>query len=110
MSKDKTNDEKTHPISKSFENLQCKVLSHQEQSKMMLGSVFQVLNDQSRLLKACAQLTKEARKTDLDVTVRGRIIAMIGLLSLYTDNNLEYSWKGASKIVAKTKECGANYA
>ena len=50
------------------------------------------------------------RGGDLDVIVRGRIAAMIGLLSLYTDNDLSYYWKRASLVVAKTLKRGENHA
>ena len=35
---------------------------------------------------------------------------MVGLLNIYTDVNLEYSWRQASELVAKTQGQGTNHA
>jgi hypothetical protein len=98
---DKTDDEETHTASKKFEVLRRKVLLYQEESKKIPGSTSQVLGDRPGLLEALAQLTKEAKRTDLDVIIRARIAAMVGLLNIYTDQNLQYSWIRTSQVVAK---------
>ncbi|KAI0270913.1 hypothetical protein BGY98DRAFT_1100552 [Russula aff. rugulosa BPL654] len=57
-----------------------------------------------------AQLTKEAKRTDLDVIVQACIAAMVGLLNIYTDQNLQYSWIKTSQIVAKMQGRGTDHA
>jgi hypothetical protein len=56
------------------------------------------------------QLTKEAKKCNLDVIVWACVVAVIGLLNIYTDEDLEYSWTKASEVVAKTQRAGVNHA
>ena len=107
---DKTDDEETHTASKKFEVLRREVLLYQEESKKIPGSTFQVLGDRPGLLEALAQLTKEAKRTDLDVIVRARIAAMVGLLNIYTDQNLQYSWIRTSQVVAKMQGRGTDHA
>ncbi len=70
----------------------------------------QLLYDHSELWKASAQLTEEMKKGDLDVIVRAHMVAMIGVLNIYTDKNLAYSWGKASEIMAKIQGCGTNCA
>jgi hypothetical protein len=76
----------------------------------MPGSTSQVLNNQYKLWEASAQLAKEMKKGDLDVIVRAHVAAMIGLLNIYTDDNLGYSWIRSSEIVAKTQGHGTSHA
>lgn len=55
------------------------------------------------------QLTKEAKKNDLDVIVQAHVTAMVGLLNIFTDKKLGYSWKQASEIIARTLRHGMNH-
>ena len=110
MSKDKTKDKETLTASEHLDILRHKVPAHQETSKRMPGSTSQVLNDQYKLQEASAQLAKEMKKGDLDVIVRARVAAMIGLLNIYTDDNLGYSWIRSSEIVAKMQGHGTSHA
>ena len=70
----------------------------------------QLLGDRFKLREAKEQLTKEAKKSDLDVIVRGRVAAMIGLLNIYADENLGYTWRKASEVMAKAQGRGMNLA
>ncbi len=110
ISKEQTDNKETITAIENLEVLRHEVLAHQEVSEVTPISTLQVLGDQTKLREASAQLTKEARKADLDVIVRARIAAMIGLLNIYTDHNLDYSWRRASEIVAKTQGHGTNHA
>ena len=105
-----TDNKETITASENLEVLRHEVLAHQEVSEVTPISTLQVLGDQTKLREASTQLTNEARKADLDVIVRARIAAMIGLLNIYTDPNLDYSWRRASDIVAKTQGCRTNHA
>jgi hypothetical protein len=93
-----------------FEALRLEVLARQEILEATPGSTSQVIRDRSKLREASVQLTNEAKKGDLDVIVRARIAAMVGFLNIYTDDDLGYSWKKSSKIVAKTQGRGTNHA
>ena len=103
-------DNETHTAKKNLEVLQCKaVLTHQEISKGIPGSISQLLRDYPKLWKVSVQLTEEAKKRDLDVIVQARVVAVIGLLNIYTDEDLEYSWTKASEVVVKTQGAGVNH-
>jgi hypothetical protein len=113
ISKDKTDNKETHTDNtacKHLDDLHVEVLAPQEIPGSTSGFILQALRDRPKLLEVSVQLTKEAKKADLDVIVQGRIAAMVGLLNIYTDDNLGYSWKKSSEIVAKTQGCGTNHA
>jgi hypothetical protein len=78
-------------------------------SQSMPGFIFKLLGDRSKLREAIIQLTRNAKTGNLDVIVWARFAAMIGLLNVYTDDNLKYSWRRASEIVAKTEGRGENH-
>jgi hypothetical protein len=99
-----------HTANKSLEDLRRDAaLTHEEVSRHKPGSTSQLLSDHSKLREAHKQLTNEAKNGNHDVIVRGRIAAMIGLLNLYTDPDLKYSWTKASEIVAKTQGRGTQH-
>jgi hypothetical protein len=105
-----TDDKERHTTHKHFEVLRQEVLAQQDISKGIPGSTLQILDDQPKLREASAQLAKEAKRGSLDVIVQSHIQSMIGLLNLYTDENLVYSWKKTLEIVAKMQQCGTNHA
>ena len=74
------------------------------------GSIFQLIGDHSRFREASIQLTKDAKQGDLDEMVWAGIAVMIGLLNLYTDEKIRYSWITASEIIAKTQGRGMDHA
>jgi hypothetical protein len=91
-------------MGKCLEDLRCEAtLLNQEVAEAMPGSTLKLLADCSKLREASIQLTRDAKMGNLDVIVWARVAAMIGLLNIYTDDNLKYSWKRASEIVAKTE-------
>ena len=101
----------THTARKCLEDIrQEAVEAHQMISRCAPSSTSQLLNDHSKLREVSTQLTGEMKTGDHDVIVRGRVAAMIGLLNLYTAQNLKYSWKRASEIVAETQGRGTHHA
>ena len=103
--------EKTLTAHKRLESLRHKVaLVHEDISQYKPDFLLQLLGDHFKLQEASTQLSKKAKDGNLDVIVQGRIAAMVGLLNIYTDRNLEYSWKGASEIVSKMQGHGTNHA
>jgi hypothetical protein len=104
-------DEETHTASECLEGPQYgTVLVHQNISEGVPGSTFQILHDHPKLQRAGTQLTKVVKQDDLDVIIRARVTAMIGLLNIYMDKKLGYSWRRASEIVARTQGRGTNRA
>ncbi len=73
------------------------------------GSISQLLSDHSRIQEAATQLTKEAEKGDLDVIIQARVTAVVGLLNLFADKGLDFSWKKASEVVSKVQGCGTHH-
>jgi hypothetical protein len=103
-------DKETHTKTKDLKVLQCKViLAHHEISQTGPDLILQILGDQSKLREASVQLTKEAKRGDLDMIVWARVAAMIGLLNIYTNDDLKYSWRKSSEIVAKAQGRGTNH-
>ena len=55
------------------------------------------------------QLSEEAKRGDLDVIVQARLAAMVGLLNFYTDQDLHFSWRRVSIMVARMQGRGTNH-
>ena len=109
MSEDEAgSDKEAHTARKVLEGLR-HALAHQDIAQGITGSTSRVLSDLFKLREASVQLTKEAKRGDLDTIVRTRVAAIIGLLNIYTDENLKYSWMGASEIAAKMQGRGTSY-
>ena len=51
-----------------------------------------------------------AQQNNLDTVLHGRIMAMVGLLNLYLDNTLGYTWTRASEVAAKLEGRGTSRA
>ena len=100
-----TEDNEMPTVRKYLEDL----LVHQEISQGIPDSTIKLLGDCSRLQEASMQLTKEAKNRNFDVILWGSIAVMVGLLNIYTDVNLKYSWRRSSEIVAKTQGSGKNH-
>jgi hypothetical protein len=106
-----TDDKEIHTGRKYLEDLRHKAaLTHHEMSQRTHDPISQILGDQSKLRLASMQLTKESKRDDLDVIVRARVAAIVGLLNIYTDENLSYSWRKSSQFVAKIQGRGTNHA
>ncbi|KAJ7135531.1 hypothetical protein C8R46DRAFT_1014739 [Mycena filopes] len=58
------------------------------------------------LRRAAASLNVKGKDKKLDVVFRARITAMAGVLNLYLDPELSYTWRQASMIVAKSQDHG----
>ena len=84
---------------------------HQSHSKIATGATGSALsianktldlwNDHVALGTACVKLGERCKENSLDVLLCGWITAMVGVLNLYLDSGLGYSWRNASLIVAK---------
>jgi hypothetical protein len=58
----------------------------------------------------CASLTVKSKDKKIDVLFRAQITGMIGVLNLYLDPELSYSWHEASLIAAKSQGHGPSHA
>jgi hypothetical protein len=71
-----------------------------------VDSALDLLRNHAALLRAQKSLQRQDRS--LDVVFQARILAMIGVLNLFLDLGLSYTWREASMIVAKAQGHGAN--
>jgi hypothetical protein len=95
-------DKEIHTGCEYLEDLRRKAdLMCHKMSQRTPDSTLQILDDQSKLQLVSVQLTKESKRDDLDVIVWARVAVIVGLLNIYTDENLSYSWRRSSQFVAK---------
>lgn len=64
------------------------------------------LRDRTALRTAREQLIVMVDDKKMDGVLRGRILAMVGVLNLFLDEGLGYTWRRASLIVAKSQSHG----
>lgn len=69
-----------------------------------------MLQNHEILRAACAKLTVKSKDKKLDVFFRARITAMVGVLNLYLDSHLSYTWRKASIVVSKAQGHGVKHA
>ncbi len=97
-----------HTAHNYLEDLRHKFILEHQELQGISGSISQLLSDHSRIQEAATQLTKEAEKGDLDVIVRARVAAVVGLLNLFANKGLDFSWKKASEVVSKAQGHGTH--
>lgn len=79
-------DKETRTAGKRLEELRREAaLAHQAVVQSTPKFTFRHLGVRSKLREAKVQLTKEIKKGDLDAIVRARVMAMIGVLNVYTN-------------------------
>ncbi|KAH9039781.1 hypothetical protein EDB85DRAFT_1887197 [Lactarius pseudohatsudake] len=67
-------------------------------------------NDRAALRTACVKLADKCKDKSLGVIFRAQIMAMVGVLNLYLDSGLSYTWRNASLVVAKARGQGLTHA
>ncbi|KAH9038697.1 hypothetical protein EDB85DRAFT_1887750 [Lactarius pseudohatsudake] len=67
-------------------------------------------NDCAALRTACVKLADKCKDKSLGVIFRAWIMAMVGVLNLYLDSGLSYTWRNASLVVAKARGQGLTHA
>ena len=77
------------------------LLVHQEISQGIPDSTIKLLGDRSRLQEVSVQLTKEAKNLNLDVILQGHIVAMVGLLNIYTDVTWSIPGEDCQKLLPR---------
>ena len=66
--------------------------------------------DKVALSKALVKLAEKCRDPQLDLTLCGRLTGMKGVLNIFLDPKLNYSWTAASLMVANIEGCGVKRA
>jgi hypothetical protein len=66
-------------------------------------SALDLLCNCAALLKALKRLRLQSQDKTLDIIFQARISAMAGVLNLFLDLDLRYTWREASMIVAKAQ-------
>jgi hypothetical protein len=67
-------------------------------------------NDRVALHAACTKLTGMCKDKSWDIVSCARITAMVGVLNLYLETELCYTWRKASLVVAKAQGQGTMHA
>ena len=72
------------------------------------------MDSTTKLLEDCAELQVVHRELSLmahlDAVLHSHVVAMVGLLNLYLDGTLGYSWRRALEIAAKSEGHGTRHA
>ena len=66
-----------------------------------MDSTFKLLQNREELQAIQRELSLMARQKFVDRVLHGRVVAMVGLLNLYLDSSLNYTWTMASEVAAK---------
>ena len=93
-----------------LENLRLGHAPADESAPIPADSALDLLHDRTALLKAQGSLLIQSRSSSLDVVFRACISAMIGVLNLFLDPELPYTWREASMVVAKAQGHGPTCA
>ena len=79
-----------------------------ESAPAPFDSALNLLRDHAVLLKA--RETLQGQGKSLDIVFQARITAMIGVLNLFLDSELSYTWRQSAMIVAKAQGHGSTRA
>ena len=69
-----------------------------------------VWNDWDRLQRASVTLSAMSRNTNFDAVLCAHLTGMVGVLNIYLDPDLQYTWRKASVMVSKVEGKGVNHA
>ena len=75
-----------------------------------VDSASKLLRDHEGLRAIQRELSLMARQKIVDAVLHGRVVAMVGLLNLYLDPSLGYTWTRASEVTAKLEGRGKSRA
>lgn len=93
-----------------FENLRRGHAPPDEFPPTPADSALDLLHAHAALLRVQETLSQQSQDKSLDVIFRARICAMIGVLNLFLDPELPYTWRKASIVVAKAQGHGPGCA
>ena len=93
-----------------LENLCHHCAAERESPINPVDNALALLRDNAALSRAQEKLLLQGRDKSLDVVFRAHISAMVGVLNLYLDPELPYTWKEASMVIVKAQGCGSTCA
>ncbi|KAH9004863.1 hypothetical protein EDB86DRAFT_3071440 [Lactarius hatsudake] len=100
----------THTVNKILEALH----SGQASTYLTLVSLFDraldLWKDREKLRRACAVLTTKSKDMHISILLQTHLTGMLGMLNLYLDPALQYTWRGVSLVVAKIQGSGEKRA
>ena len=74
------------------------------------NKVLNVWNDQEKLHTASVALLAMSKNTNFDIILHAHLTAMVGVLNLYLDPALQYTWREASVMDSKVEGKTVNHA
>ena len=89
-------------------NLRCQCAPPSNSPATPVDRALNLLCDRAALSHAQEALSLQSQNKSLDVVFRSRISAMVGVLNLFLDLDLPYTWRKASMIIAKAQSRGSN--
>ena len=93
-----------------LENLRHGRTPADESTPSLIDDSLELLHDYAALSRAKDMLMLQSRDKMLDVVFRAHISAMAGVLSLFLDPDLSYTWREASMVTAKAQGHGSTHA
>jgi hypothetical protein len=87
-------------------SLHCGHAPVDKSSPTRVDSALDLLHNHAALLTVHKSLLLQSQDKTLDVIFRARISAMVGVLNLFLDLDLRYTWREALMIVAKAQGHG----
>jgi hypothetical protein len=75
-----------------------------------VDNALELLRNYAVLLQTQKKLSLQSQDKSLDIVFRAHILAMVGVLNLFLDPELPYTWREASMIVAKAQGHGSTCA
>ena len=91
-------------------NLCCQCAPPSDSPATPVDRALNLLCDCAALSRAQEALSSQSQNKSLDVVFRSHISAMVGVLNLFLDPDLPYTWRKASMIVVKAQGGGSNRA
>jgi hypothetical protein len=73
----------------------------------LVDDTLELLHDHAALSRAWERLMSQSQDKSLDVIFWARISAMVGVLNLFLDPELSYTWRESSVIAAKAQGLGS---
>jgi hypothetical protein len=90
-------------VAQMFEECRRRNLDNTDFQFVALDNTLAHLRDQQALCTAREELTVIAQDKKVNNILRGRVRAILGLINLFLDEELGYTWRKASLVVAKSQ-------
>ena len=74
-----------------------------------LDNALDLLCDHRMLYDASEKLAAMSKDKKIEILFRMRVVSMVGMLNLFLDPELNYSWRKASLVTSKAQGSGINH-